>query len=328
MSPKPPVSVQWRVAIARMAADFFSMLGRDHIGKMIGKPPDSPDEPNYPWVVRDFMKYLKALNFQSDPWPYIDEVQRVLSDMVRARLLQDCGNDASGKFYGQAYWFMGSVARSQRSGLLWLSDVVGHGLILESFKAVSVPVAIPGVAGIGSGLVLDEWHVLTNKHVVIDLEIDTGTELETQKQQPPPVVVTPWHAVPETVRVARATPHDELDIAVIELEQVEGQRGFNVLDGVVFRDPQWIDKTYVFGYPPVPTMRDAYVTVHAGEVLNPRVLIVQGGEVVNPQVYSQQHDRYFLYVDDAARQQRWTYCRAGRSRDRARCSRHGRSGQA
>jgi hypothetical protein len=278
-----------------MAADFFSMLHRDGIAEMIGKPPDSPNEPNYPWVVRDFMQYLKARNVQPDPWPYIDEIHQLLSDMVRARLLHDCGNDMSGKMYGQAYWFMGSVARSQRSGLLWLSEVIGHGLILESYKAVSVPIARPGLVGIGSGLVLDEWHILTNKHVVDDLEIAPGTELETQKQMPPPVVVTPWHEVPETIRVARAESHHQLDVAVIELEQIEGQRGLNMLDGMVFRDPQWIDKTYVFGYPPVPTMRDAYVTIHGGEVLNPRVLIVQGGEVVNPEVHSQQHDRYFLY---------------------------------
>ncbi|OBK42070.1 S1 family peptidase [Mycobacterium kubicae] len=278
-----------------MAVDFFSMMDRDEIGKLIGKEPEPPDQPHSPWTVRDFMKYLTSRNVQPDPWPYINDVQQILADMSHARLLQDCGNDMSGKFFGQAYWFMGSVTQAQRPGLLWLSEVIGHGLILESYKSVSVPIARPGLPGIGSGLVLDEWHILTNKHVVDDLEIKPGDELEAQKSMPPPVVATPWHDGPKTLRVARAETHDRLDVAVIEIEQTKGKRGLNILDGMVFRDPQWIDKTYVFGYPPVPTMRDAYVTVHGGEVLNPRVLIVQGGEVVNPIVHSQQHDRYFLY---------------------------------
>jgi hypothetical protein len=124
-----------------MAADFFSMLGREGIAEMIGKSPDPPDQPHSPWVVRDFMKYLKARNVQPDPWPHIAEVQRVLTDMVRAGLLQDCGDDHSGKMYGQAYWFMGGVTQSQRTGLLWLSEVVGHGQIVESYKTVAVPVA-------------------------------------------------------------------------------------------------------------------------------------------------------------------------------------------
>lgn len=63
---------------------------------------------------------------------------------------------------------------------------------------------------------------------------------------------------------------------------------------MVFRDPTWTDRAYVFGYPPVPTMMDAYVSVHDGEVINPRVLTIQSGEVVNPEVISQQRQRFFL----------------------------------
>jgi len=41
-------------------------------------------------------------------------------------------------------------------------------------------------------------------------------------------------------------------------------------------------------------MMDAYVSVHDGEVINPRVLTIQSGEVVNPEVISQQRQRFFL----------------------------------
>jgi hypothetical protein len=45
--------------------------------------------------------------------------------------------------------------------------------------------------------------------------------------------------------------HPELDVAVIELFTA----AFTPVDGLVFRDPDWSDEVYVFGYPPVPMAR-------------------------------------------------------------------------
>lgn len=51
-----------------------------------------------------------------------------------------------------------------------------------------------------------------------------------------------------------------------ELEQPDTRRDG---PGADFRDPAWADDTFVFGYPPVPTLNDAYLTVQRGEVVNP-----------------------------------------------------------
>lgn len=103
-----------------------------------------------------------------------------------------------------------------------------------------------------------------------------------------------WHEPPASVRVAgEPACHEELDVAVIELEQTGD--GLNTVSGIVWRDPLPTDKASVFGYPPVPTLLDVYMLTHGGEVVNPHVMTRQSGEVVNPAVESQQHRRFFLY---------------------------------
>ena len=92
-----------------------------------------------------------------------------------------------------------------------------------------------------------------------------------------------------------------LDLAVIELEQTDDKTGLNTVDGIIWRDPVATDKTYVFGYPPLPKMLDAYMLVNGGEVVNPRVLTCQTGEVVNPAVESLKYQRFFLYSSTTRR---------------------------
>ena len=235
--------------------------------------------------------------------------------MERAGLLLNAGRDTfSTQHYATTYWVAGTgrYAKSQMKGLLWLSEAVGPGLIIETYGALTAPIAKPGAKGIGSGLILDEWHILTNRHVVKGLNIRVGDEIETPRTPPPRALTSAWHTVPPTMRIASEPVYDDdhdpvydddherdeergLDLAVIELARTDEQPGLNTLNGIVWRDPTATDKTYVFGYPPIPRMLDAYMLVNGGEVVNPRVLTVQGGEVVNPAVESVKYQRFFLY---------------------------------
>jgi len=63
------------------------------------------------------------------------------------------------------------------------------------------------------------------------------------------------------LRVAGALVHDEIDVAVIPIDLSEDDSGINALDGVTFRDPQWSDETYIFGYPPVSKLDGPYLVV-------------------------------------------------------------------
>jgi hypothetical protein len=313
---RPPVDTQWRVAVAIEAQHFFSLQDHAAIAEKLGTP--DPKPPYKPFTVYDFVDHLEnhgVLKPKVQPRQRFTDIERFLGDMERAGLLLNAGRDPlSGRLYNTTYWGIGSVAKSQTSGLLWLSEAVGPGLIIETYGAVTAPISRPGKAGIGSGLVLDEWHILTNRHVVKDLQIRAGDEIETPRTPPPSVWCRAWHEPPTTMRVARdpicddysdgfSDPDEEygLDLAVIELEQTDDKTGLNTVDGIIWRDPVATDKTYVFGYPPLPKMLDAYMLVNGGEVVNPRVLTCQNGEVVNPAVESLKYQRFFLYSSTTRR---------------------------
>ena len=112
----------------------------------------------------------------------------------------------------------------------------------------------------GTGLVLDHTHVLTNKHVLAglagnssDLSVYPADERVGAEQV-------------SCVSVARA--HPDLDVAVIQARMPEG-KGLMRLAGMAFRDPEWADEVYVFGYPRVPMTAEMGITVQRGQVVNP-----------------------------------------------------------
>jgi len=147
----------------------------------------------------------------------------------RAGFLQNSGLNFGQAMFNTTYWWRGGITKAQQGGLLGLCEVIGPGLIIESYKAVTAPIARPGVAGIGLGLVLGPFHILTNKHVITDMQIKAGDELVTPKTPRPPVITTPGHEIPDTVRVARTVTHQELDVGVLELQNDEDHSGLNVL---------------------------------------------------------------------------------------------------
>lgn len=112
----------------------------------------------------------------------------------------------------------------------------------------------------GTGLVLDHNHVITNKHVVTGLA-GTSSGLSVYPARN--------HAEAEVMNVsATAHPHPTLDVAVIKFDMPEGKY-IPRLGGMAFRDPDWADEVYVFGYPRVPMTAEMAITVQRGEVVNP-----------------------------------------------------------
>ena len=175
-------------------------------------------------------------------------------------------------------------------------------LIIPAYGSVTVPITGTdenGKENIGGGLALGPRHILTNAHVIRDMELH---ETIKRPAMAPPVLEGLSGAL--DLRIVDAQAHDDVDVdvGVITVEPTIGMRGLNPLSGIVFRDPVWADDAYVFGYPPVPTSVDADLTVQKGKVVNPltaseeeRDLLVQRGEVVNPAIKSWRGDEYFLY---------------------------------
>ncbi|REX56664.1 S1 family peptidase, partial [Mycobacterium tuberculosis] len=170
----------------------------------------------------------------------------------------------------------GAISKGQRGGNLWLSEVFGAELIIPSYNAVTVQLAGHDDAGNpvdswGTGLVVDHNHVITNKHVVTGL---AGTSAGLS------VYPSSNHAEAELVNFSgTAHPHPTLDVAVIKFEMPEGKY-IPRLGGMAFRDPDWADEVYVFGYPRVPMTAEMAITVQRGEVVNPAATTIPGRQKI------------------------------------------------
>jgi hypothetical protein len=278
LPPDTPGLLDARVRIASSAMRFFDPELPNPFVDALGKPPYDRD---HSVTGEDFRQHMLA---DEDFFLMIHSVlvHPLLRDMARANLLYDHGvSRATDGVLGHAYQTVpGAVTTAQRDGHLWLSRALGAALIIESYGAVTLHITgrdSDGVITNASGLVLDPGHVLTNAHVVKDCRIDVEITPPTHK---PPVVDWDETRPHITLRLGDALVHDTIDVAVIPVDTTDGPA--NALNGLAFRDPEWSDETYVFGYPPVSKLDAPY-------------LVVQRGEVVNPSVRSQQDERYFLY---------------------------------
>ncbi|CLN62350.1 membrane-associated serine protease [Mycobacterium tuberculosis] len=278
-----PGTPAWRVNVAMCAHQFFGLVHNPVVAAAIGKPEPPPVDsdiglpttvPFEPWSVADFSRYLSTLGLPAAG----DAVtlHRILSSMERAGLLLPLGWDPRLPVMGQKYISQGAISKGQRGGNLWLSEVFGAELIIPSYNAVTVQLAGHDDAGNpvdswGTGLVVDHNHVITNKHVVTGL---AGTSAGLS------VYPSSNHAEAELVNFSgTAHPHPTLDVAVIKFEMPEGKY-IPRLGGMAFRDPDWADEVYVFGYPRVPMTAEMAITVQRGEVVNPAATTIPGRQKI------------------------------------------------
>ncbi|WP_322857769.1 S1 family peptidase [Mycobacterium shigaense] len=239
--------------MATQAHRFFSLIHDPGIAQLIGQPADAGKADA--WPLAYFNLYLQKIGVQGGNTTALG---RILEGMEQAGLLLRAGwwtKLAGVPMQGQLYISQG-VRSAQAAGNLWLSEALGADLIIESYKAVTV--AIGGNGKCGTGLVLDRTHLVTNKHVLMDV---AGPDME----------VTSPFAETQAPRGCHAVAHPTLDVAVIELQEVAESEGFPILPGMVFREPAWADDVYLLGYPRVPWMVGTDITLQRGEVVNPKI---------------------------------------------------------
>ncbi|WP_156297557.1 S1 family peptidase [Mycobacterium paragordonae] len=255
---------------------FFNLVHDPEIAAAIGKAEPPPADPTNrpkgalpktvpfdPWSVADFSKWLHTLGLPAAGQPAT--LNRILGAMERAGLLLPLGWSPQLPIMGQQYITQGGASKGQLGGNLWLAEIFGAELIIPSYHAVTVQLAGHDddgnpVDSWGTGLIVDHNHVITNKHVVTGLA-NNSSGLS--------VYPASNHADAERVDcTCLARPHPTLDVAVIEAQLPEGKY-LPRLAGMAFRDPDWADEVYVFGYPRVPMTAEMALTVQRGEVVNP-----------------------------------------------------------
>ncbi len=109
-----------------------------------------------------------------------------------------------------------------------------------------------GVASAGTGIVVDERHVLTCRHVVSDMEVNPEQEFQDRE----------YEITDELIH-----RHSKIDMAVI---RVNGPL-LTPLPGLVLRPPIVAQAVFALGYPKLPGLQRAYVTMQPGAVTNESV---------------------------------------------------------
>ncbi len=272
--PADPRNLQWQLLVAKQALIFFSVQHNASCRKTVGRP---IGEQTLPLTIADFAEYLGRRG--TSVWTKLQEVKRVIDRMVHEGYLEYLGNVTDAPIVGNAYWAMyAGQTKAQWDGFLYLSNLVGPELIIREYGAATIPITgmnSDGDVAVGTGFALDERHLLTNAHVVKDMTLDK--EFVTSVVAPAgaqSASVDSWRVRVVETHIPEAD--DAADIAVVEVEPGADGRGLFAPRGVAFRDPEWADQVLNFGYPPVPTSREASLVVHHGEVVNPLIQTFHG----------------------------------------------------
>ena len=245
-----PWGLDSRLRLVVFACDFFNASNVAANHAVIGKEPANPSSPT-PLAVTDFLKYLEVKKAFSRT-PNAFRVARIVERMVSAGLLVRAGLGGSSIAGLQDhYLYMATVGEAQRD-LFRLVPVLGP----EYLYRLCVPrlVHITGTKGgdaiAGTGLVVHASHILTCRHVVSDMKLDQNQVFQGRE-----------YAIGSIHR------HPEIDVAVI---RVNGPP-LSPLLGTLLQAPVVGQTVYTLGYPKLPGLRDASVTMQPGAVTNESV---------------------------------------------------------
>ena len=258
-----PWGLQSRFNLVRAACKFFSIFHLEDNYARIGKPLPTAGDPQ-PLTVRDFLNYLEVTGtFAKAPNGF--RVTEILDKMASVGILVLCGGHEGG--HGDSpfprlnnHYMYGPL----QSELLrdWFRFVPVIGPEFLYYLCAPGLVHITGTKECGSsvsgtGLVLDSSHILTCRHVVTDMAVDKHQTFQGQA------------CVVEEDSIHR---HPEIDVAVIRLEGGP----LTPLKGAMFLAPVVAQTVYTLGYPKLPGLRDASVTMQQGVVTNESVESLAG----------------------------------------------------
>lgn len=260
MDDRSPPSLEWSIGVAKVAVMFFSISAdvRKIVYGVLGRP--QPTDRFEPFSVLDLILFLPHEEIEVTG-RRANDVEVLLAKMAAVGILVPSGSTRSGLFE-RTYMLGTGLHRSQALGQLWLAPVLGPSLIVQTLRPriAHITGVSEGIVRGGSGFLLDDRHVLTAGHVVADMNLDDYVHLDN---------------IPVRIE-GRPRLHTRSDVAVVEIAASDVPKASG-MEGVVFRDPEWADRVTLLGYPPIPTARDASLTVQSGEIVNPAVSAFTGG---------------------------------------------------
>ena len=237
-----------RLRLVKLACQFFdpSNFAENHAA--IGKKPRPGSPPFFDTI--EFIEYLKRR--QAFPGtPNVVRVAQILERMTAAGLLLHVVELGAANIAGR--YILTGIGHAHRVPFCFVS-VLGPEYLyrLCAPNLVHISGTCDGNPTSGTGLVVDARHVLTCCHVVSDMELDQtqvfqGTEYE--------------------IGEGSIHRHPRIDVAVV---RVDGAR-LDPVPGILFQAPVVGQTVYTLGYPKLPGLREASVTMQQGAVTNESV---------------------------------------------------------
>ena len=191
--------------------------------------------------------------------PNAFRVTRIVERMVSTGLLLRTGHGSPFNLGLQDHYvYMPMLAESRRD-LFQLVPVLGAEYLYRLCAPSLVHIAGTG-AGVpvaGTGLVVQASHILTCRHVVCDMELDQSQVFQGNEYM---------------INTNLIHRHPDLDVAVI---RVDGPP-LSPMRGILLQAPVVAQTVYTLGYPKLPGLRDASVTMQQGAVTNESVTSLAG----------------------------------------------------
>ena len=254
-----PLDVDTEMNLALQAWFFFS----SNFQIVTRKAP--PGQGLAPLSGKDFLDYLSEIQLLPDePDRYVNQIRGLLDRMVESGLLVDMGIGHGGSFVRlpKCYYTFGELSRLREGGALWLAKTLGGRFVHRHVSPGIVHVVGENDDGEGSGIVFDEHHVLTCRHVVSDMQVASAQAFQGR-----------------TVTVEEIFRHETEDVAVIRVRE-----SLTTVPGLGFAAPTVSQKVYRFGYSRVPcsvpsSSGDSPLVMQSGEVTNESVVVFGGMEL-------------------------------------------------
>ena len=254
-----PWGLESRFKLAMLACRFFDVTKIPDSYEAIGKELPSSEKLE-PLTVKDFLEYLKTASvFKKSPNGL--RVVQLMERMATTGLLAR-SNSAKPSFLGlgDQYLYMATEWEARRD-LFRLVPALGP----EYLYRLSAPGLVhitgtdteSGAAVAGTGFVIHPSFVVTCRHVVSDMRVDARQEFQGREY---------------LVNEQSIHEHSEVDVAIV---QVEGPP-LTPLKGAIFRSPVVTEAVYTLGYPRLPGLREASVTIQRGAVTNELVTSLKG----------------------------------------------------
>ena len=249
-----PWGVSSSLALAHAAINFFDMNKVEVHHHAIGKALD-PVSP-LPLTVMDFLTFLQS-NDVVPRTPSAFRLARFVAKLASTGVLLHTGGTGGHLGGLEEHYLRAPLQRGTQRHDLELVAALGPALLYHLCAPSLVHITgtnAKGATVAGTGLVIDATHVLTCRHVVNDMTVDPAQTFQHRKYS------------------MDVHTHADHDVAILS---VHGPP-LTPVPGTVFRPPSIAETVYTLGYPKLPGLRNASVTMQPGAVTNESVTSLGG----------------------------------------------------